>query len=118
MIHMIVNQPPLRFADRLLDRMQLLSEINATAAFIEHLDDSPHVPLGTLEALDDVGMRLMNVCLCHSRTVSYPGGYAKPGKLSPVSRAHPASINGCAAARAHERAAKRGCAVGDATFRA
>jgi len=75
---MVVDQPPLRFVDRLLDRMKLLGKFDASATFIEHLDDAPHVPLGTLEALDDVRVRSMNMCLRHALSVSYPGGYAKP----------------------------------------
>ena len=74
MIDMVVNQPPLCFADRLLDRMQLLGKLEAAAAFIEHRDDAPHVPLRTLEAFDDVGMRLMNMCACHVVSSILPGG--------------------------------------------
>jgi hypothetical protein len=84
MIHMVVNEPTLRFADRLLDRMKLLCELDAAATFIEHLDDAPHVPLRTLEALDDVGVGSMNVCLRHSGSVSYRGGYAKPASSEPI----------------------------------
>jgi hypothetical protein len=46
--------------------VQLLRKLEAAAAFIEHGDDAAHVPLGTLEAFDDVWMRLMDVCVCHA----------------------------------------------------
>jgi hypothetical protein len=66
MIDVIVNEPPLCLADRPLDCVQLLRKLEAAAAFIEHGDDAAHVPLGTLEAFDDVWMRLMDVCVCHA----------------------------------------------------
>jgi hypothetical protein len=56
MIDMVVDEPPLRFADCLLDCVQLLGELDATATFIEHRYDPSHMPLGALEALDDVRM--------------------------------------------------------------
>jgi hypothetical protein len=65
MIDVVVDQPPLGFDDRLLDRMQLLSELDATTTLIEHLDDSPHVSFGALEALDDFRVGLMGLSVCH-----------------------------------------------------
>jgi hypothetical protein len=75
-VDMVVNQPPLRFVDRLLDGMQLLSKLEAAPAFSEHRYDASHVALSTLEALDDVWMRLMDMCGCHVSRISYGGGYA------------------------------------------
>ena len=56
MIDMVVDEPPLRFADCLLDCMQLLGELKTAATFIEHRYDPSHMALGTLEAFDDVWM--------------------------------------------------------------
>jgi len=56
MIDMVVDEPPLCFADCLLDCVQLLGKLEATAAFVEHRYDPSHMALGTLEALDDVWM--------------------------------------------------------------
>ena len=64
-IDMVVDEPPLRFVDRLLDGMQLLSKLEAAPTFSEHRYDASHVALSTLEALDDVWMRLMDMCACH-----------------------------------------------------
>src|ERR1700722_10817635 len=104
MIDVVVDQPPLRFGDRLLDRMQLLGELDAAAALVEHFDDAPHMPLGTLEALDDVAMRSVNVCLRHARSVSYRGGYAKQPNANArlqrrdISRLYSAATAGAATA--------------------
>jgi hypothetical protein len=57
--------------------MQLLSKLEAAPAFSEHRYDASHVALSTLEALDDVWMRLMDMCGCHVSRISYGGGYAK-----------------------------------------
>jgi hypothetical protein len=66
MIDVIVDEPPLCLTDRLLDGVQLLRKLEAGAAFIEHRDDAAHVPLGPFETFDNVGMGLVNVCLCHA----------------------------------------------------
>lgn len=76
-IDMVVDELPLRFVDRLLDSMQLLSKLEAAPTFSEHRYDASHVALSTLEALDDVWMRLMDMCVCHVSSISYGGGYAK-----------------------------------------
>jgi hypothetical protein len=65
MVDVIVNEPPLCLADRLLDGVQLLRKFEAVATFTEHRDDAAHVPLSTFEAFDNVGMGLMDMCVCH-----------------------------------------------------
>jgi hypothetical protein len=77
MIDVVMNEPPLGLVDGLLDRMKLLSEFNAAAAFLEHFYDPSHVALGTLEPCDDRWMRFVNVFLCHRPSLSYPGGSNK-----------------------------------------
>jgi hypothetical protein len=74
MIDVIMNEPALCLADRPLDRLQLLRKFEAAAAFIEHRYDATHVPLRTFEAFDNVGVRLMNVCVCHASFNILSGG--------------------------------------------
>jgi hypothetical protein len=77
MVDVIMDEPPLGLVDSLLDRMKLLGEFNAAAAFLEHFYDPSHVALGTLEPSDDVRVGLMNVFLCHPPNLSYRGGSDK-----------------------------------------
>jgi hypothetical protein len=65
MIYMVVNEAPLCFADRLLDRMQLLGELEAVPTLVEHRNHAPHVALSALETLNDVRMGLVKMSLFH-----------------------------------------------------
>jgi hypothetical protein len=40
--------------DRLLDGVQLLGNVEASALLLDHSDDGPHVPFGAPQALDDL----------------------------------------------------------------
>jgi hypothetical protein len=81
-IDMVVDEPPLRLVDRLLNCMQLLGELKTAPTFIKHRDDASHVTLSTLEAFDDVWMRLMDVCVCHEFNAILSGriGQARSGR--------------------------------------
>jgi len=50
---MIVNQGLLGVDDGLLDRLQLLGDLKATAALVQHGDNALKVAVGTLETFND-----------------------------------------------------------------
>ena len=62
---MVVDQPALGLADRLLDRVQLLRQVQAGTPFLEHLDHPAKVPLGTFQALHDIRVTFMEVFTAH-----------------------------------------------------
>lgn len=72
---MIVDQCPFGLADGLLDRVQLLGEVQARPAVTEHLDDLVQVTLRAPQPLHDFGVGFMNVIFCHSQTLSPGRGY-------------------------------------------
>jgi hypothetical protein len=76
-VDVIVDQRLLRLADRLFDRMKLLCQIEAGAAFAEHLDNPVKMAFRPLQPLDDIGMSFVNVIMCHEQKVSPLGGYGK-----------------------------------------
>ena len=51
MVDVILNQLALGVRDRLLDRMELLGEVNAGAARLDHLDDGGEMAIGLLPVL-------------------------------------------------------------------
>jgi hypothetical protein len=53
MIDVIMNEPPPRLADLLLDRIQLLCQIKTASAFVEHGYDTTHMSFRAFEPLDD-----------------------------------------------------------------
>ena len=61
MIDVIVNQRLLSLTEGLLDGMELLRQIDTGPAVREHLDHLVKVTFGPLEALDDAGMRFVNM---------------------------------------------------------
>lgn len=63
MVDVIVNQRLLRLIDRFLDGMELLRQVKTGTAVREHLDHLVKVTFGTLEALDDSGMRSVNMII-------------------------------------------------------
>jgi hypothetical protein len=65
MINVIMDQLPFGFGNGLLDGVKLLGEVKASSAFPKHLYDTPHVPLGPLEPLDDGRMAFVNMGLMH-----------------------------------------------------
>lgn len=72
MIEMIADQRLLGLADSFLDRVKLLSDVDAGAAGLDHLDDAAQVPVGAVETLDDVGMG--GVPMCPGHAYCYPPG--------------------------------------------
>ena len=73
-IHMIVDQRSLGFADGFFDGVKLLGKIEARPAFIEHLDDATEVTFSPLQPFDDVWMGVMRVVVCHDEYDIPPGG--------------------------------------------
>ena len=85
MLDVIVDQFALGVADGLLDRVQLLSQVEAAAVFFQHGHDAAQVAVHPLQPLDDLGMRRV---FCHgfilSRGIGYVKGRApaeKPGRV-------------------------------------
>jgi hypothetical protein len=69
MIDVIVNQSFLGVLDRALDRLELLCDLHAGPALLDHLDDHAKMAIGTLETLDDRGMMLMWHSVFHPRAI-------------------------------------------------
>ena len=86
MIDVIMNEPSLCLRDSLLDRIQLLRQIEAAATFIEHRDDTANMPLRPLEAFDDIRMSLMGMHFRHAVSLIPPGGIGQGMKLAYVVR--------------------------------
>ena len=59
MIDVIVDQRLLSVVDRILDRLQLLSKLEAGLPAFDHADDRLKMPLRAPEAADDLGMVLV-----------------------------------------------------------
>jgi hypothetical protein len=59
MIDVIVDQRFLGVVDRVLDRLELLSELEAGPPPFDHADDRLKMPLRASEAADDLGMVLV-----------------------------------------------------------
>jgi hypothetical protein len=59
MADMIVDQRFLGVVDRVLDGLKLLGELQTRPPLFDHVDDHVQVTVGALEALDDVGMRVV-----------------------------------------------------------
>jgi hypothetical protein len=63
MIKMVLDQSLLGLSDRFFDSVQLLRDVEAWPACLDHLDNSAQMTLGTLQPFDDVRMALMDVNL-------------------------------------------------------
>jgi hypothetical protein len=72
-LDMVVNQGLFGIGHGAFYGLQLLGDIKATAPLFEHGDDALEVAFGTLEALDNVGVRGM----CAHGTASYRGDVIK-----------------------------------------
>jgi hypothetical protein len=59
MVEVILDQRLLRLLDRLLDRMQLLRDIEARATVLDHLHHAREVAVRALQPFDDRGMGVM-----------------------------------------------------------
>src|SRR5258708_765555 len=64
MIHVIMDQLPFCLRNGLLNGVKLLGKVKTWAAFLEHRDDSPNVPFGPLEPLDNIRMTFMDGRFC------------------------------------------------------
>src|SRR6266540_6443251 len=73
-VKMVVNERLLRLADGAFDGMQLLRQIDAGAAFLDHGNDLLQVASGAAQALEDVRVRLVTG-VAHSDIVSPWIGY-------------------------------------------
>jgi hypothetical protein len=69
MIEMIVDQRLLGLSDRLFHGMQLLGDIEAGLAALYHDDDRAQMAVGALQALDDLGMRFVDVSMSFNHTL-------------------------------------------------
>lgn len=74
-VEMIVDQRLLGGLDRLLDRLELLGDLQAVAPFFQHPDDAAEMPLRVAKALDDRGVRGMNG-VTHDLTLPQGEGYS------------------------------------------
>lgn len=61
MIDVVVNQRSLGFTDGLFDRVKLLGEVEAGAAFIEHRNDAPQMAFSPFQPFDDIRVGFMGV---------------------------------------------------------
>jgi len=77
MIDVIMYQCALCLADGLLDRVELLGQIEAGAALGKHFDDAAEVTFRALQPFDDIRMTFMSVIAGHEQTISPLGGYRK-----------------------------------------
>jgi hypothetical protein len=61
MVEVIAYEGLFSFVDGLFDGMELLGDVNAGSARLDHLDDAAQVTAGTFQPFDNLGMRLMKV---------------------------------------------------------
>ena len=62
-IDVILNQGALGLAYGLLHGMQLLRDIHALTAILDHGDDAAQMALGALQALHDIAVALVSVAM-------------------------------------------------------
>ena len=74
MVHVIVDERPLGVGDGLLDRLQLLGDVKAGLAVLDHADHGPQMTVSTFQPGDQGGMGCMNMGICHMNDLSSPGG--------------------------------------------
>jgi len=74
MVHVIVDEGALRAGDSLLNRLQLLGDIKAGLAFLDHADHRPKMPVGAFQTGNHGRMACVNMRLCHRKKLSSPGG--------------------------------------------
>jgi len=58
-----VDQRLLGLHNNLFDRMQLLGNVEARPLYFDHVDDTAEVTFCAAQALDDLGMTLVDECL-------------------------------------------------------
>ncbi|SSX47315.1 unnamed protein product [Ciceribacter sp. T2.26MG-112.2] len=74
MVEMVLDQRALGVADCLFDGIQLLRDVETRFSCLDHGGDTPQMAFGTLEALDDIGMRFVSM-LAHGQFLSPWRGY-------------------------------------------
>jgi signal transduction histidine kinase len=73
MIHVIVDQRAFGVHHCFLDRLQLLRDLEAGLARLDHRDHCSQVPVGAFQRGDQGGMGCVNMGPCHRRTLSSLG---------------------------------------------
>lgn len=53
MVDMVVDKRPLSAGDSVLDRLELLRDVDARALFLDHPDDTAQMAGGPIQAFDD-----------------------------------------------------------------
>lgn len=76
---MIVDQRALSVGDRLLYRMQLLRDVEASSAVLDHFYDPAQVALRPLQPLDDLRVALMKVDIFQPILLSIRREYSLSG---------------------------------------
>ena len=71
---MVVDQRLLGLRNGLLDRVQLLGNVEARPLRLDHVDDAAEVTFGAPQALDDFGMALVDRVPVHEQILSPPRG--------------------------------------------
>ena len=69
-IDVIMNQRLFGLPDGLLNGMELLSQVEARSALLNHRDDAPEMPLRASQPLHDLGVAVVKVSIVHR--ISYP----------------------------------------------
>ena len=83
---MVLDEGLLRLGDSLFHRVQLLRDVDARAAGLDHLDDAAQMAVGAPQALHDSRVGFVDVrLLIHGLKLSPRGGYDK----QPPPRARP-----------------------------
>jgi len=59
----VLNERPFGLANRFFNRMQLLCDVDALSALLDHRNDTSEVAVRTLEAFDDRFVALVGMCM-------------------------------------------------------
>lgn len=73
-VQMVVDQGAFGVGHRLLDGVQLLSDIDAGLAVLNHGDDRTQMPFGAFQPGDHSGVACVAVWFCHIQSIIPPGG--------------------------------------------
>ena len=76
-VDVVVNESPLCALDGFLDCAELLRDVHAGPAGVDHLDDGPQVAVRALQARDDRRVTCVDMGRRHRPTVSTRGGCSK-----------------------------------------
>src|SRR5262245_56342854 len=82
MVDVVVHQGLFGLRNCLLDSVELLGDLEARPALLDHVDRRAKVTLCSLEALDDVGMALVSQRrFGHSHILSWWRGYGASSEI-------------------------------------